>query len=243
MSIVAFIPARGGSERILGKNIRMLAGHPLLAYAIAGAKHSGIFDGIYVSTESKEIAEVARKYGAEVIDRPEGYSHPRYPDIGWFGHALGKIYNGILWNPGKMLFFILRPTNPFRMAGTIKRARDEWGNPQFLMSMRAVEPSRQHPGKMWRLIANYLRPYEGEVCFGGNTCDECTQNLPSVLVQNGCLQITTDEIYYKFGNYTGAAVMPFMTRGYEGFDLNTEDDWILAEALIERGLAKLEPIP
>ena len=63
---IAIIPARAGSQRIPGKNIRPLAGHPLLAYSIAAAQQSGVCDRVIVSTDSAEIAEIATAYGAEV---------------------------------------------------------------------------------------------------------------------------------------------------------------------------------
>ena len=63
---LALIPARGGSKRIPGKNIRSFCGKPILAYSIQTAQASGLFDRILVSTDSADIAEVARQYGAEV---------------------------------------------------------------------------------------------------------------------------------------------------------------------------------
>jgi N-acylneuraminate cytidylyltransferase len=69
-SAVAFVPARSGSERVPQKNVRPLAGHPLLAYAIETARQSGCFARVVVSTDSEEIAEVARWYGAESLPPP-----------------------------------------------------------------------------------------------------------------------------------------------------------------------------
>src|ERR1700733_10576572 len=63
---IAIIPARGGSKRIPGKNIRPLAGKPLIAYTLAAADESGLFERVVVSTDSLEIAEMARRFGAEV---------------------------------------------------------------------------------------------------------------------------------------------------------------------------------
>ncbi len=70
MSIVALIPARGGSKRLPRKNILELGGLPMLAHPIEAARASGLFERIYVSTEDAEIAGVARQHGAEVIERP-----------------------------------------------------------------------------------------------------------------------------------------------------------------------------
>src|SRR5262245_6250871 len=63
---VALGPARAGSERVPGKNVMPLVGHPLIAYSIAAARQSGLFETVVVSTDSEEIADVARRYGAEV---------------------------------------------------------------------------------------------------------------------------------------------------------------------------------
>lgn len=69
---IAVIPARGGSKRIVGKNIRPFAGKPLIAYSLEAAKQSGLFDDIVVTTDSDEIAVIARDYGATyVVMRPE----------------------------------------------------------------------------------------------------------------------------------------------------------------------------
>lgn len=77
MATVAIIPARGGSKRLPRKNVLELLGKPMLAYAIDIARDSQLFDNIYVSTEDEEIARIAKKYGAIVIDRPNEISKDR----------------------------------------------------------------------------------------------------------------------------------------------------------------------
>lgn len=73
---IAIIPARGGSKRIPGKNIKMFAGKPLIAYSIDAAKASGLFDKIIISTDSKEVAEVAKVFGADLpFMRPQALSN------------------------------------------------------------------------------------------------------------------------------------------------------------------------
>ncbi|MCU0590503.1 MAG: hypothetical protein MUC57_03410, partial [Desulfobacterales bacterium] len=83
-SVVALIPARSGSKRVPDKNIRPLAGHPVIAYSISAAVQSGIFAAVIVSTDSERYAEVARYYGAEVpFLRPGEFSGDTSPDIEW----------------------------------------------------------------------------------------------------------------------------------------------------------------
>ncbi|MBL8103117.1 MAG: hypothetical protein JNM02_11335, partial [Anaerolineales bacterium] len=88
-SIIALIPARAGSKRVQGKNIRPLAGHPLIAYTICAAKQSGVFADILVSTDSEEYAEIARQYGAEVpFLRPAEIAGDLALDIEWLDFTL-----------------------------------------------------------------------------------------------------------------------------------------------------------
>ena len=146
-SLVALIPARAGSKRVPGKNIRRLAGHPLIAYTIAAALESGVFDAVVVSTDSDDYADIARYYGAEVpFLRPETLAGSLSPDIEWVEHALltleglGRSFDA---------FSILRPTSPFRQAETIQRAWQQFSEESGVDSLRAVESCKQHPGKMW----------------------------------------------------------------------------------------------
>src|SRR5262245_51132771 len=117
-SLVALIPARSGSKRVPDKNIRMLAGHPLIAYTIFAARKSGLFSSIIVSTDSEQYAEISRSYGAEVpFLRPAELSGDSSPDIAWLEHMFKQ-----LGMQGRQFdcFSILRPTSPFRTPATIQ---------------------------------------------------------------------------------------------------------------------------
>src|SRR5439155_14949667 len=119
-SAIALIPARSGSERVRDKNIRPLAGHPLLAYAIAAARQAGFFDRIVCSTDSGKIAEVAQRYGAEVpFLRPAALATATSPDIEWITHALEQL------DEHYDLFAIVRATNPFRGPDVLRRGYDK----------------------------------------------------------------------------------------------------------------------
>src|SRR5687768_3642076 len=90
--VVAFIPARSGSVRVPHKNVRPLAGHPLIAYTIAAARGSGVFDAVIVSTDSEDYATIARHYGAEVPFLRTAYiSDATSPDIEWVLRTLEAL--------------------------------------------------------------------------------------------------------------------------------------------------------
>jgi N-acylneuraminate cytidylyltransferase len=220
---VALVPARAGSKRVPGKNIRELAGHPLLAYSIAAAVDSGLFDAVLVSTDSPEIAEVARRYGATVPGlRPAQWATATSPDIEWVRHVLeGTQYD---------VFSILRPTSPFRTAATIRRAWDAFHAVADADSLRAVRPVREHPGKMWVLEGATMRPLLEQPPGEVPTHSRQMAALPPVYVQDSSLEIARTRIVAD-GEIAGARVVPFEPGAVEGFSIDYPDDWEAAERL------------
>ena len=89
---IAIIPARGGSKRIPNKNIKLFNGKPIIAYSIEAAKKTGIFDKIIVSTDSEEIAEIAKNYGAEIpFMRPNELADDYTPTVPVLLHTLDVL--------------------------------------------------------------------------------------------------------------------------------------------------------
>jgi N-acylneuraminate cytidylyltransferase len=240
-TIVALIPARSGSKRLTGKNILPLAGHPLMAYTIAAAKESGAFTAVIVSTDSKDYADVARHYGAEVpFLRPPEFAGELSPDIEFVNHALEQ-----LGQAGRRFdcFSILRPTSPFRRADTIQRAWKEFLAEDGIDSLRAVEKCRQHPGKMWVLRGNRMLPLLPLSPSERPWHSSQFQALPEVYVQNASLEIAWSRVVHQNCSIAGTVLLPFLTEGYEGFDINDESDWLYARHLAETGKARLPEIP
>ncbi|MFZ5910079.1 MAG: acylneuraminate cytidylyltransferase family protein [Chloroflexota bacterium] len=239
-TIVALIPARSGSKRVSDKNIRPLAGHPVIAYTIAAALQSGVFSAVVVSTDSEQYAETARKYGAETpFLRPVELAGDVSADIEWIEHALtelkrmGRTYD---------CFSILRPTSPFRLPETICRAWQAFLVEEGVDSLRAVEKCREHPGKMWVVRGKRMMPL---LPFGLAELPWHStpyQALPEVYVQNASLEIAWTRVVFEGRTIAGEVVMPFFTEGYEGFDVNRPYDWQLAEELVRTGQAKLPQI-
>jgi len=239
-SCVAFVPARQGSKRVPGKNVRVVNGHPMLAYTIAPAIESGVFDAVIVSTDSEEIAAVARHYGAEVpFLRPAAFATDTSPDIEWLEYTLNELQQqGRAWDA----FSLLRPTSPFRTADTIRRAWARFASQDGVDSLRAVEKCAQHPGKMWVMRGDRMFPL---LPFGnGDQPWHSTpyQALPPVYVQNASLEIAWTRVVFERRTIAGDVLMPFLTEGYEGFDINDPMDWMIAERLIADGSVKLPQV-
>ena len=234
--ILGLIPARSGSKRILSKNIRPLCGHPLLSYSIASALASGVFEKVVISTDSAGYGSIAQHYGADILYRPPEMSSDTSPDIEFVEHAL-KVLAGF------DAFAILRPTSPFRQAATIRRAWRQFldGN---VHSLRAVEKCHEHPAKMWTVREGYLHPLlplvTGTTGAPGHSSQYPT--LPAIYVQNASLEIAWVPTVERYRSIAGEVVGAFLTINDEGFDLNTEYDFRIAELMVARGEAMLPEI-
>src|SRR5689334_3014090 len=109
--VLAIVPARGGSKGIPRKNLREVAGHPLIAYSIAVALQSREIDRVIVSTDDREIADVARSYGADIpFLRPAELAMDETPDLPVFQHALRWLQREQRYRPDLVVH--LRPTSP-----------------------------------------------------------------------------------------------------------------------------------
>jgi len=242
---IALIGARGGSERVPGKNVRLLAGHPLLAYAIETARRAAVFQRVVVSTDNETIAKVARWYGAEVpFLRPAELATSTSPDIEWIAWTLPQLEERY------DLFAIVRATNPFRGPDAIRRGLVQLLATPEADSIRAVERVKQHPGKMWILdeAGKLMRPLLDQSHLDVAWHAGQYQALPAVYVQTSALEIAWTRVVEATGTREGRMLAPFLTEGYEGLNIDDEDDFARAEELVASGRARLpvverEPYP
>ena len=239
-SIVALIPARAGSKRVPDKNIRPLAGHPLIAYTISSALQSQVFSAVIVSTDSQLYGDIAGHYGAEVPHlRPSELAGDLSPDIEWVEYTLSRLrQDGREYD----CFSILRPTSPFRLPETIQQAWRAFMEEEGVDSLRAVEKCKQHPGKMWVVRGNRMVPLLPLTPSEQPWHSSQYQSLPEVYAQNASLEIAWSRVVFESRTIAGNVLMPFFTKDYEGFGVNSAYDWNLAEHLIDSGQAGLPSI-
>jgi N-acylneuraminate cytidylyltransferase len=209
----------------------------MLAYTIAAARDSGVFESVIVSTDSEDIASTARQYGAEVpFLRPAEFAGDTSPDIEWLEHTIATLESrGRTWD----CFSLLRPTSPFRTAETIRRAWALFRSQTGVDSLRAVEKCAQHPGKMWIVRGERMFPL---LPFGPETQPWHStpyQALPLVYVQNASLEMAWTRVVRERRSIAGDVLVPFLTEGYEGFDINDAYDWMVAERLLAEGMVHL----
>jgi CMP-N,N'-diacetyllegionaminic acid synthase len=226
---IALIPARSGSKRIIDKNIKLLKNRPLLAYTIYSALECKCFNRVICSTDSEYYADIASQYGAEVIFRPKKIASSTSPDYEWV-----KFTTDVLQNEGYdfNVYSILRPTSPFRTEKTIKRAFKLFNKSLKFDSLRAVELCGQHPGKMWSLGKKYMTPILNKTINGTPWHSNQYALLPKIYVQNASLEIAWLKTLVVKKSISGSLILPFITKALEGFDINTHEDWLLAEHYI-----------
>lgn len=227
---VCLIPARSGSKRVKDKNIIEIKGHPLLAYTISAALASAEFCAVIVSTDDERYADIARHYGAAVNGlRPSELAGDESPDIDWIELEIRRLQaSGNYFNQ----FALLRPTNPFRSKATIARALEHFRRNPWADSLRAVERTAQHPGKMWTQRGGQLFPVLPVQSGETDWFSSPTQVLPEVWVQNASLEISLVTNVINDRNITGDRILGFETRDLEGFDVNTQQDVILLQHYI-----------
>lgn len=237
---VALIPARSGSTRVPHKNVRPLGEHPLIAYSIAAARQSRVFADVIVSTDSAKYADIARHYGAEVpFLRPQGLAGAKSPDIEWVEFTLTRLREA---RRSYDCFSILRPTSPFRLPETIRRAWDLFRSEPGVDSLRAVQKCSEHPGKMWVIQGRRMTPLLPLGPAEQPWHSSQYHALPSVHVQNASLEIAWTRVVSDTRTIAGHTLIPFLTEAHEGFDVNEPIDWVVARALLETGEARLPQI-
>ena len=219
--------------------MRPLAGHPVLAYTIAAAQQSGVFAEIVLCSDDEAAIAYVKGPPSQCSSWWREPVADTQADIVWIREVLSQPW------VRRDAFAILRPTSPFRTAETIRRAFRQFTLPdQTCDSLRAVEPVRQHPGKMWQWTGpgypmTPLLDYKRSDGVPWHSCP--TQTLPTFYVQNSSLEMAWTANIETHGTIHGRKVVPFLTEGLEGCVLDYPEDWDRAVALVEAG-AVLPPL-
>jgi CMP-N-acetylneuraminic acid synthetase len=227
---MAVIPARGGSKQVPRKNLKLLGGKPLIAWSIEAARASTELDRCIVSTDDDEIADVARQYGADVpFMRPAEFAQDNTPDLPVFQHAIAWLGEHEGYRPDGL--FHLRPTLPFRTASQIDdviRLLRQTGAD----CVKSIYREDHHPHKMWRMSPDgTLGPYEDTPLWRQFGPDCARQTLPPAYWSAGLVDAFRTEVA-EAGSTIGKHVVPYLVDPEPCVDLDTERDFIIAEAVL-----------
>lgn len=224
MTLLALIPARGGSKGIPRKNIRSFCGKPLLQWSIEAALESPYVDLVVVSTDDVEIAEIARANGAEVpFLRPAHLATDTAPGIATALHALDQLplVNDIL---------LLQPTSPLRKSFDIN-AIIEMRHIAGRESAVSLSLSSKHPAWMYSL-AEDKRLTRLLVTDGA----DCRQQLPPTYVLNGALYLATRDFLFTQKSFISEETIGYVMPEHRSVDIDTPMDWLWAEFQMEQQL-------
>jgi len=231
--VLALIPARGGSKSIPRKNIRSLAGFPLIAYSIAAGLAAETVDRVIVSTDDEEIARIALEFGGEApFIRPLSLAMDNTPDLPVFEHALAWLDENEGYQP--QIIVQLRPTSPFRRTWHIDQAVLRLIERPEADAVRTVCVPFQNPFKMWKIDQDgFLQPLiDISVPEAYNLP---RQVLPDVYWQTGYVDAVWADTILTKHSMTGDAILPLLIGTEEWIDIDSPDDWRRAERLLESG--------
>ncbi len=232
-TVLAIIPARGGSKGVPRKNIKLLAGKPLIAYTIEAAKKSNYITRIIVSTDDPEIAEVAKIHGAEVpFLRPKDISGDLATDVEFLTHTLDFLKEKESYEPDIILR--LPPTSPLRTAAHIDEGIKVLINDPQADAVRPITEVPKHPYKMWKVEGKYLEPFLPK---SFTQMDEPynlpRQMLPKVYVHTGAMDIMRLRTIRDMKSTSGNKLAYFFMKAEDSINIDSHVDFMMAEFIMK----------
>lgn len=237
MKSIVIIPARGGSKRIPSKNIKFFLGKPIIAYSIEAALESGIFDEVMVSTESGEIAEIARHYGASV---PFMRSSETAGDFATTADVMIEVLDKYR-QMGKEFdtFSCVYSTAPFvtaeKLRGAYKVFTESGADNLISVTGFSFPPQRGLVMDENGVYVNFLYPEHA------NTR---SQDLTPMYHDCGQFYFANVKSYYVNRSFVIGKSVPYILPGTEVQDIDNEEDWVMAEikyrVMLEKSIKKAQ---
>jgi CMP-N-acetylneuraminic acid synthetase len=223
MKIVAIIPARGGSKAIPRKNIKKICGKPLIAHIIETALSVKELDRVIVSTEDKEIADISKKYGAEIpFFRPKELARDETPTLPVLQHSVKYLEEKKNYRP--QIIVLLYATFPLLKAQTVSEAIKMINEEKFDSVLSVVDDD----GHYWiKDKKKYVRLYPRIV--------KNRQFLNPLLKENGAIYICTRDLLMEKGELVGGKIGFLKMKREESLDINEPLDFRFAEFLLAQG--------
>jgi len=222
--VVALIPARGGSKGVKRKNLRIVAGKPLLAHTIHAACDSVMIDRVYVSSDDDDILRLAKEMGVDIIERDAEAAKDSATASDVLNDFLEKLPKTLVAANPYIIF--LQPTSPLRKGAHIDAAFDLMLSAQGDMCISVTE-LKKTPFKSFTLTA------EGRLqsLFDESLTNANRQSLPAVYYPNGAIYIFRVAEFFNRSVFPSNGALPYIMSESESIDIDTEDDLALVEKL------------
>jgi pseudaminic acid cytidylyltransferase len=222
------IPARGGSKRLERKNVKPLAGKPMIAYTIEAALDSGVFDRVIVSTEDGEIAAVSEEHGATVpFERPAELASDTAQVVDVVDHALehydeqGEEFTEL---------GVLLPTSPLRTAADLRGAADRFRDSEEAEFLMCVTEYQFSPFEALVERDGWLEEFWDDASF----YETRSQDRPDLVVDNGAAYLMDVDAYRRERIFYGEKLIPYYMPPERSVDIDERFDFEFAEFLLER---------
>lgn len=233
--VLALIPARGGSKGLPGKNIRTLAGKPLIAWSIEQALNNQYIDDVVVSTDCPEIAKIAKQYGALVpFIRPEHLANDTAKSIDVIEHAVqtlrdqGKNYD---------ILVLLEPTSPLREQKDISKALELLESNKIARSVVSVGiVESQHPGFCVSIHeqTGLIRPYEKQHSTSRR------QDLSKIYYYDGTIYISYIDALLEKKSFYHENTLAYVVDKYKTYEIDDLCDFTIVDSLMNARLEGVE---
>lgn len=224
--IVAIIPARGGSKSIPRKNIKLLHGRPLVAYIIETSLQSKYIDRTIVSTEDKEIAEISRRFGAEIVERPVELSTDETPDTPVLKHAVDYLSENENYIADVVVF--LHATSPLCETADINNAIEKLFKTNADLVVGVVEV-KHHPFWSFTMVGgDKLLPF-----VEGGLSATRRQDLPKIYTLNGAVYVMRVKRLQN-DSFLGGDIRGLIMTKEKSVDIDTELDLEIAALLMKK---------
>ncbi len=226
--MIAFIPARGGSKGLPGKNIRILDGKPLITYTIEAALNARSVHRVIVTTDSIEIAEIAKDAGAEVpFLRPEYLSSDTASAVDVYIHA--AEYMKDVFSEEIERFFVLLPTAPLRTSKHIDEAFEDYSN-YNARTLISVTEAETPPSWYLRINDKQMLSNAG---FDSGDCIQNRQNNAKFYIPNGAIYILDYNLLKNKRTYYCSNTVAYIMNRTDSIDIDTIEDFMYAEFLLK----------
>ena len=226
--VLGLVPARRGSKGVPGKNVRLLAGRPLLAYAAGAARESGVIDRLVLSTDAAEIAEAGRAAGLEVpFTRPAELAEDDTPMLAVIQHAVDSLARED-WQPE--IVVLLQPTSPLRTAGHVRDAVAMLRETGADSVVTVVElPRHLSPDYVMRVEHGGLVPF-----LPGGARLARRQDARPAYVRDGTAYVFWRRTLDRFSSIYGTDARPLVLEPRESLSIDSPADWEAAERRLEQ---------
>jgi CMP-N,N'-diacetyllegionaminic acid synthase len=229
---LGIIPARGGSKGVSRKNIRLVAGKPLIWYTIESAATSELLTRFVVSTEDEEITDVASTCGAEVILRPPELAADNTPMLPVVAQVLQEAESR-----EKAVFdfvAILQPTVPLRTGQDIDECIRILIDTKADSVISVYQVFDHHPSRMYRIENDRLISYAPE------PAGRLRQDLSPVFHRNGAVYAFRRSLLDEMGTFIGPDTRPYLMPRERSINIDEEIDLLLADVVISREKVKVD---